>query len=164
MGVGTAFVSRISKDPLGEMHGNKRLVLGYTGLVQLTKTAQSHKALWEKTLLYLLARGADLSQLPHTLKSGKNIENDDLLASILEEPRGPRGRAQWNRMVLAAECKVLRLNFFRAGSTFADYISFLKMHQSQPLTDHGTIAIHTLGTALALWFWQTAQGVPAQGP
>lgn len=138
------FPEDLQEDPFEVMHRNASLVLGYRYITVTSST--SSKRFWESTLLYAGYAGVDLVRALHTKGS--------FLRTFLTAPDGWQESATWNYKVVMTDCELLRVSFFRPGSTYYGYFEFLDALQGFWLHRWGDHAVRGLGTALALWLQQ----------
>jgi len=126
-----------SEDPFVRLHEDPNLVMGYHYITKTSPASSMH--FWDYTELYAMERG--LNVWPG---KGHFLSKFSVFVGGYENAR------QWNTNVVMTDCEILRASFFRQGSRYWDYYSFLDSVQGFERYRWGDHAVRGLGVGLAL--------------
>jgi len=142
------FPAPLQSDPIWHMHNNSDLVYGTNDLIETSDV--SNKNLWEFTALYAYKHGINLSD--STFHSGPRVaENMHFARRLFPQPNLSVLHQIWNGRVVMTDWEIVRLSFFRKGTRYWDYFSFLDSLAGFWLHRWGGHAIRALGVGIALW-------------
>lgn len=135
------FPAAFGRDPFVQMHENSELVIGYHYMTKTSPPSAMH--FWDYTMLYAMERGIDVRAAAPSRKH--------FMSNFTVSIQGYENSIQWNSKVLMTDCELLRVSFFREGSRYFDYYSFLDSVQGFWRYRWGDHAVRGVGVGLALW-------------